>query len=183
MAYDLKSFDAKLNDATEWLSRELGGVRTGRAAPAILDSVRVPSYGAVVPLNQVGSVGTEDARTLRITLWDKGQIRDVEQAIVDADLGVSVVSDDKGIRVMFPELTSERRVQLLKLAKSKLEEARVTLRKSRDEAMKELDAAEKGGGMGEDEKFRTKGEIQKRVDATNKKMDEMLAQKETELGM
>jgi ribosome recycling factor len=182
MAYDLKKFDAKLEDVASWLVREMSSIRTGRATPAILDSIKVTSYGASVPLVQVGSIGAEDARTLRVSLWDKNQIKDVEKAIIEADLGVSVVSDDKGIRVMFPELTSERRVQLIKLAKLKLEEARVTLRKSRDEAIKELDAVEKEGGMGEDEKFRTKGEIQKRVDALNAKLDDTLARKEVEIG-
>lgn len=181
MAYDFKPFETKLRETQEWLTREFSTVRTGRASSALLDMVHVESYGSRVPLNQVGSVGNEDARTLRITLWDKSQIKSVEKAIVDANLGLSVVSDDKGIRVIFPELTSERRAQLMKLAKAKLEEARVAIRKARDEAMKDLDALEKAGEMGEDEKFRSKEDVQKRVDVANKSLDEALSRKEAEI--
>lgn len=181
MAYDFKSFDAQTADILSWLSKEYAGVRTGRATPALLDSVQVESYGARVPLQQVGSVGVEDARTLRITLWDPNQTKDVERAILDANIGVSAVVDQKGLRVVFPELTSERRVQLLKLAKTKYEEARVSLRQRRDEAMKDIDAKEKDGALSEDEKFRTKEDLQKRVDATNQKIDELLSKKEKEI--
>lgn len=177
MAYDFKPFDTKLKEATEWLTREFSAVRTGRATPALLDMVEIEAYGSRMRLEQVGSVGVEDARTLRISLWDKNQIREVEKAIIDANLGLSVVSDDKGIRVIFPELTSDRRAQLLKLAKSKLEEARVAVRKARDEAMKEINASE----MGDDEKFKLKDDVQKRVDAANRMLDEALAKKEVEI--
>ncbi len=182
MAYNFSHFDTKLTESKEWLQREFSAVRTGRASASLLDMVHVESYGARLPINQVGTVGNEDARTLRISLWDKSQIKAVEKAITDANLGVSVVADDQGIRVIFPELTSERRVQLMKLAKAKLEEARVTVRKARDEVMKDLEGKEKEGEMSEDEKFRAKEEVQKRVDATNKTFDESLARKEIEIG-
>ncbi|MBX9906595.1 ribosome recycling factor [Patescibacteria group bacterium] len=181
MTYDFKHFDTKLTEAKEWLVREFAAVRTGRATPALLDMVHVESYGTRVPLVQVGSVGNEDARTLRITLWDKGQIKAVEKAITDANLGVSVMSDDKGIRVIFPELTSDRRVQLMKLAKAKLEESRVAVRKARDEVMKDIEAKEKEGEMSEDDKFRVKEDVQKRVDLANRGFDEMLTKKEAEI--
>lgn len=181
MAYDFKSFEGKIKDATEWLTREFAAVRTGRATPALLDMVRVESYGTRVALSQVGSIGTEDARTIRIVPWDKGQMKDIERGIIEANLGLSVVSDDKGLRVIFPELTSERRVQLLKLAKAKLEEARVAIRKSRDEAMKDIEAKEKAGEMSKDEKFRVKEDIQKRVDEGNNELDRMYAAKEEEI--
>lgn len=181
MAYDLKPFDSRIKETTEWLTREFAGVRTGRATPALLDLVHVEVYGSRMPLIQVGSVGTEDARTLRVSPWDKSQLKAIEEAIRNADLGLSVVSDDKGIRVIFPELTSERRVQLLKLAKTKLEEARVALRKSRDEIMKDIDAREKAGEMSEDEKFSLKENVQKRVEAANNVFEGMLARKEEEI--
>jgi len=181
MTYIFTSFDTRRTEIVGWLTREFATVRTGRATPTLLDMVQVESYGTRVPIVQVGSVGNEDARTLRVTLWDKKQIKDVERAITEANLGVSVMSDDNGIRVIFPELTSERRVQLLRLAKAKFEEARVTLRKARDEAMKDVDVKEREGGMGEDEKFRVKEEVQKRIDATNTVFDQMLARKETEI--
>jgi ribosome recycling factor len=178
MAYDFKPFDVKLKETVDWLAREFSAVRTGRATPALLDMVEVEAYGSRMRLEQVGSVGVEDARTLRITLWDKNQIKDVERAITEANLGLSVVSDDKGLRVIFPELTSERRAQLLKLAKAKLEEARVAVRKARDEVMKDINASE----MGDDEKFKLKEDVQKRVDGANRSLDEAMTQKEAEIG-
>ena len=171
----------KLQETKDWLQKEYAGIRTGQATPALLDTVKVESYGALVPLNQVGNVGTEDARTLRVSTWDATQIPAIEQAITDADLGVSVATDSAGLRVVFPELTAERREQLLKLAKQKLEEARIAVRASRDEVMKGIDGAEARGDISEDEKFTQKDSIQKAVDAMNKGLEELFAQKEAEL--
>lgn len=167
----------------DWLQQEFSGIRTGQAAPALLDNVKVPSYGAVVPLNQVGTVSVEDARTLRISVWDASQIAMVEQAIRDADLGISVVTDATGLRVIFPDLTSERRNQLIKLAKQKHEEARVSLRAARDEIMKEIEKQEKAGDISEDDKFAQKEKVQKLIDDTNKELDSLLDSKESEISI
>ncbi|MCA9363786.1 ribosome recycling factor [Candidatus Kaiserbacteria bacterium] len=181
MMFNFKEFDERATDVVEWLTREFSAVRTGRATPALLDSVKVDSYGSKMPINQVGSVGTEDARTLRVSVWDASNVHAVEQAIVDADLGVSVVVDGGGIRVIFPELTSERRIQLLKVAKAKLEEARVSLRSARDDAGKEMDAEQKSGTMSEDERFAGKEQLQKRIDEKNKALDALYERKEKEI--
>lgn len=167
MAYDFKPFEGRATEIDTWLSREFSSIRTGRATPTLLDFVQVEAYGSRVPINQIGSVNVEDARTLRISVWDASMVRAVEKGIIDADLGMSVVADSSGLRVIFPELTGERRVQLLKLAKAKLEEARVSIRASRDEAMKEIDALLKKGELSEDEKFSTKEDLQRRVDSKN----------------
>ncbi len=171
----------KLTDIETWLSREYSGIRTGQANPGLLDSVRVESYGSLVPLNQVGSVSIEDARTLRLSMWDVSQVAAAERGVREADLGVSVVTDSSGLRVIFPELTSERRTQLLKLAKSKLEEARVSVRGVRDEALKELEKDFKAGVVTEDGKFSTKEAIQKQVDACNQNLEALYQKKEKEL--
>ncbi|MEX0930881.1 MAG: ribosome recycling factor [Candidatus Paceibacterota bacterium] len=171
----------RLTDIENWLQKEYMGIRTGQATPALLDSLRVENYGTRMPINQVGSVGIEDARTLRISPWDAGSIAAIERAIKDADLGVSVSTDSAGLRVIFPELTSERRVQLLKLAKSKLEDARVSVRSVRDEVMKELDARQKDSEISEDEKFTKKESTQKLVDAANAKLESMYTAKEAEI--
>jgi ribosome recycling factor len=165
----------------KWLEREFAGVRTGRATPMLLDLVQVESYGTRVPIQQLGSISVEDARTLRISIWDKDAVKNVEKAIKEADLGVSVVADSAGIRVIFPELTGERRTQLLKLAKAKHEEARVSVRSARDEAMKEIDKLEKSGEMSQDDKFSTKENLQKKVDVFNIKLNELLELKEKEI--
>ena len=131
-----------------------------------------------MPLNQVGTVGVEDARTLRVSVWDASQVGAVERAIIDADLGLSVVTDSSGLRVIFPELTGERRTQLAKVAKHKHEEARISLRSARDEIMKQVEKAEKEGDLSEDEKFRLKESIQKEVDSANNSLDTLYQAKE-----
>lgn len=181
MAYSFDTFNKGAKETVEWLTKEFSGIRTGRATPAILDGISVESYGTRMSLREIGSVGAEDARTLRISLWDSSQVKSVEKAIIDANLGLSVVTDDKGIRVVFPELTAERREQLTKLAKGKLEDARVAIRKARDEANKELDGAKKAGEMGEDDAFRAKADLQKRVDEANNALEALFEKKESEL--
>ncbi len=178
MEQDVKK---RLTEVTEWLQGEFAAIRTGQASPALLDGVKVESYGAYMPLNQVGSVGTEDARTLRITPWDVSQIAGIERAIQEANLGVSVATDSAGIRVIFPELTVERRAQLQKLAKSKLEDARIRVRSVRDDAMKEIEKKLKDGDISEDDKFSQKEIVQKVVDGVNISLETLFNQKEREL--
>jgi ribosome recycling factor len=175
------ALETRFKEVVEWLEKEFSGIRTGQATPALLDGIRVESYGSFLPLNQVGSVGIEDARTLRIAPWDSSQVKAVEKAITDADLGLSVMSDSAGVRVIFPELTGERRAQLVKLAKSKLEDARVSVKAVRDEAMKAIDAAEKAGDISQDDKFTQKEAVQKVVDATNRLLEAHFAAKEGEI--
>ena len=132
MAYDFKELKQKIEDTGTWLTEEYFGIRTGRATPALLDSVRVEAYGSKMPLNQVATISVEDARLLRVTPYDATLSKDIERAITQSDLGVSVGVDDRGIRVSFPELTAERRVQLLKLVGDKREDARISVRKLRE---------------------------------------------------
>ena len=181
MAYDFSKFKKSITTTEEWLKKEFTGIRTGQANPALLDGVKVESYGSPVPLSQVGAVATDGARTIRISPWDASQIKDIEKAITVANLGVSVSIDDKGLRVNFPELTEDRRKEIVKLAKERLEEGKKRIRVSRDEAMKDLKAKEKAGGIGEDEVFRHEKEIQKMVDEANKKLDEACTKKEKEI--
>ena len=173
--------EKRLQEAIVWLEKEFTSIRSGQASPQLLDSVKVESYGALVPMVQVGSVNVEDARTLRVSVWDAGSIGAVEQAIRDANLGVSVTTDSSGLRVIFPELTSERREQLTKLAKSKLEDARISVRSIRDEEMKEIDAAQKSGDISEDERFNRRDSVQTAVESVNKKLEALYQQKEAEL--
>ncbi len=178
MNIDIKQ---KVQETKEWLQKEYASIRTGQASPALLDGVKVESYGSMMPLNQVGSIGIEDARTLRLSPWDTSQVSAIEQAIRDADLGVSVVTDSSGVRVIFPELTIERREQLLKLAKSKMEDARIAVRATRDDAMKQIDRSEKEGDISEDEKFTQKETVQNAIDAVNRELENLFTQKEQEL--
>lgn len=181
MAYDFSKLTQSIKETEEWLQRELSGVRTGRATPTLLDSVKPEIYGSRTPIQQVASVTVEDARTIRIVPWDKTVTKVIEKAINDADLGVSVTVDDQGLRVIFPMLTQERRLMLAKLAGEKLEQARVTLRGHRTDALKDLDAAEKEGGMGQDELKRLKEEAQKHVDKCGEALEALAKKKQEEI--
>lgn len=177
----MENVSEKLKEVNEWLQKEYASIRTGQASPMLLDGIKVESYGSYMPINQVGSVNIEDARTLRISVWDKSSVSAIERAIQDANLGISTASDSDGVRVIFPELTSERRVQLMKLAKAKLEDARISVRGVRDEIMKSLDKQQKDGDISEDEKFTHKEKVQTQVDATNRGLEALFDKKEAEL--
>jgi ribosome recycling factor len=183
MAYSFSTLDKNIKDTEEWLTREFSSIRTGRATPAILDIVKVEAYGSRTPLTQIGSVSIEDARTLRVIPWDKTLNKAAEKAIQEADLGVSVATDDQGLRVLFPDLTAERRTLLMRLANEKMEHAKVTLRGHRTDAIKEIDAAEKEGGMGKDEVVRLKEEVQKKIDAGNVALENHAKKKHEEISL
>lgn len=177
----MNDFQTRLQAVIDWLTSEYTGIRTGQATPALLDSVKVESYGTQMPIVQLASVSIEDARTLRISPWDASMVKSIETAIRDADLGISVVTDSSGLRAIFPELTGDRRAQLLKLAKSKLEDARVSVRSLRDETMKELEASQKNGELSEDDKFSKKEDTQKKVDTANNTLEALYSKKESEI--
>jgi ribosome recycling factor len=181
MTYDFNPFKKQLSAAEEWLKREFQQVRTGQATPAILDGVRAEVYGTPMAIKELASVMIEGARTIRIAPWDMSQVKEIEKAITAADLGLAVSVDDQGIRVNFPELTAERRKDIAKIAKDKLEEAKKQVRGHRDTIIRDLQAREKDGGFGKDDIFRLKNETQKLVDEANKKLDEMYGKKEKEI--
>lgn len=178
---DFNQVTTKLTETLDWLKKEFSAIRSGQSSPALLDGVTVESYGAFMPMNQVSTVGVEDARTLRISPYDAAQIPAIEKAIQEANLGVSVASDSAGLRVIFPELTADRRTQLQKLAKSKQEDARIAVRAIRDEAMKHIEKSEKAGDISEDDKFTQKEKVQKSVEETNSTLEALYAVKEKEL--
>lgn len=179
--YDFAAFDKKIAATKEWLIQEFSGIRTGRAAPALLDSVQVNAYGSRSPLKQIANVGVEEARILRVSAYDPSLIKEIEKAIVAADLGVGTSTDGTTVRVTFPELTGERRTQLLKLAKQKLEDARTTLRHERDEIWSDIQLKEREGTLTEDDKFSLKDELQKKIDGANKSLEESYVRKEQEI--
>ncbi len=181
MSYDFSKFNSAVLEAEDWLKKELSMLRTGRANGSVLDSIYVESYGSMSPIAHVATVMMEDPRTIRVTPWDKGQIKAIEQAINKADIGISVSSDDSGLRVIFPELTGERRAQVVKLLKDRLEDAKITMRKAREATITDLKNSEKEGDLSEDEHFKAKDDLQKLVDSANNKFDEIAAKKEKEI--
>ncbi len=181
MAYNFEQLKHAIVETESWLKKEFASLRTGRASPAILDIVTVESYGSRMQINQVAGISIEDVRTIRIVPWDMSQVKAIEKAIIDSNLGLSVSVDDKGVRAIFPELTSERRMSLVKVLKQKTEEAKITLRKERDRVKTDIEAKEKEGGMGEDEKFRHIADMQKLIDEGNAKLEASAEKKETEI--
>ncbi len=181
MAYDFKGLKGKIKEASDWLTKEFSGIRTGRATPALLDSVRFESYGTMTPVSQAGSITVDDPRSLRVTPWDSSQIKNIEKAITVANLGVGVSVDEKSIRVSFPELTSERRQSIVKLANDKREEARRRLRSARDDTWSDIQKKHKEGAMGEDDKFRAKDEMEKHIGEGNKQLDALFDRKQKEI--
>jgi len=181
MAYNFSELKKKIEESKEWLTKEYQGVRTGRATPALLDSVRVNSYGSLMAINQIASISVEDAKTLRISPWDAGQVKEIEKAITDSNLGISVSSDEKSVRASFPDLTSERRAQLLKVIKDKLEHARISLRGERDTVWEDIQKREKNKEFGEDDKFRYKEEMEKIIKEGNETLGAIADRKEKEI--
>jgi len=181
MAYDFSSFKQKTKGTEDWLIKELSGIRTGRATVSFLDGIKVDSYGSIMHLSGVASLVTEDSRSIRITPWDRSQTQTIEKAINLANLGVSVSVDDKGLRVIFPELTGERRQQLAKIAKQKLEESKVALRRERGEISDDINKKKKDGELSEDDMMRAKTEMEKIVKECEAILEAHFAKKEKEI--
>jgi ribosome recycling factor len=183
MAYNFTQLQNKIKSTEEWLAKELSGIRTGRASISFLDGVRVESYGSEMPISSVASIANEDPKTIRISPWDTSQIKAIEKALTVSNLGVSLVTDSAGIRVIFPELTGERRIQLVKVAKEKLEDARVALRRERNDVMDDIQSQKKSGAMGEDEAERHKLEVEKMIKDAGAKLETLFDKKESEIAI
>ncbi|MBX4195444.1 ribosome recycling factor [Candidatus Parcubacteria bacterium] len=181
MTYNFNQFKSGAEQAVEWLKREYAGLRTGRASAAILDAIKVDAYGNAMAINQLAAINVEGPGSIRIVPWDSNVGKPIESAIQQSNLGLSVTMDDKGLRINFPQLTSERRAELAKVAKQKLEEARVRVRNEREKVHSDVDKQEKAGGMGKDDAYRVRQDLQKLVDEANKKLEELLLKKEKEI--
>lgn len=175
--HNFTNFQSQLDSAVEWLQKEYSQISAGRAHPALLDNVHAESYGAEQPIKNMASISLEDIRTLRIVPWDKTLIQDIEKAIRASGLPLSVTVDGEGVRAAVPQVTEENKKQLVKMAKDKLEEARITVRNYRSAEGKEID----GGELSDDEKKDAREELQKYVDEANTKLEEVFKTKETDI--
>lgn len=175
--YNLDGFKQELKGAEEWLSKEYSQIHTGRANPALLDGVSVESYGSLQPLKNTASISIEDPKTLRVVPWDKSLNKGIEKSLHEANLGFSISVDDAGVRVIIPALTSETRQKLAKIAKERLEDARITVRKAREGILSSL----KDQALPEDTFVRAKEEVQKLVDGANSSLEVLFEKKETEI--
>jgi ribosome recycling factor len=171
----------RMGKSIEATRHELATVRTGRASPHLLDRVQVDYYGASTPLKQLANVAATEARLLTITPYDKSAIKQIEKAILESDLGLTPSNDGNLIRLTIPELTEERRKELVKVVHGLAEEGRVAVRNIRRDCMHDLRELRKEGEVGEDEERRAEGELQKHTDARVTEIDELLKGKEEEI--
>lgn len=167
----------RMEGAVEALKKEFSALRTGRAHPSLLDIVRVNAYGSMTPLNQCGNISAPEPRLLTVTVWDAGLVKSIEKAISDADLGLNPMSEGNLIRINIPELTEERRKEIVKVAGSCGEQAKVSVRNVRRDGM---DVTKKAG-LPEDDERRVSDEIQKFTDEFVKQIDGIISAKEAEL--
>ena len=177
----LKSARERMGKSIDSTKHEFATVRTGRASPHLLDRVSVDYYGTQTPLNQIAQVAASDARLLTITPYDKSSIKSIEKAIQESDLGLTPNNDGNVIRLSIPELTEERRKELVKVVHGLAEEGRVAVRNIRRDCMQHLRDLRKSGDAGEDEERRAEAELQKLTDANVKDIDELMKGKEEEI--
>lgn len=181
MNFDFTQAQTSLQNIKDHLKQEYLQISTGRANPALLDGINVESYGSFQPIKNIASINLEDARTMRVSPWDKSQIKGIEKAITDSQLPFSLSTDDSGIRVHIPQMTEESKKKIIKLVKEKLEEARVKVRSVRHEQMDNIEQGEKDGNYAEDIKIRAKEDLQKMIDKTNTELEETYSKKETDI--
>jgi ribosome recycling factor len=175
---ELKTAIAKAHDA---LKRELSKIRTGRANPALLDSIRVDAYGAPTPIAQLATVAVPEARMLTIKPWDKSQIKAIEKALVQSPLGLTPMNDGEIIRLPMPALTEERRKELTKLVKRAGEDTKVVVRKARHDAKELIKGFVDEREIGEDDGERAQKEIEELIQKANAEVDQIVARKEKDV--
>ena len=171
----------RMDGAIEALRREFAGVRTGKASPALLDSVKVDAYGSMLPINQVGTVSAPEARMLIVQPWDKTLIKAIEKGLRESDLGLNPSNDGTVIRIPIPALTEERRKEYVKMLHKLTEEARVAVRNVRRDANDEIKHRQKDEGLSEDDVRREQAEVQKLTDQYIARIDELMKHKEAEI--
>ncbi len=177
----LKDATDRMDKAVDAIRREFATVRTGRASPHILDRIVVDYYGTQTPLNQLAQISATEARLLTITPYDKSSIKAIEKSILESDVGLTPSNDGNVVRLTLPELTEERRKDLVKVVHNIAEEGRVSIRHIRREVMHDLKELKSGGDVGEDEERRAEAELQKLTDAKIGEIDSFLSGKEEEI--
>ncbi len=176
----LQVYDEKMQKALNFLAEEYASVRAGRANPHVLDKIKVDYYGTPTPIQQVGNVSVPEARIIQIAPWDKSMLKDIERAILTSDIGINPQNDGTVIRLQFPELTEERRKDLVKDIKKKAEDAKVALRNIRRDGNEEFKKLGKGE-ISEDEAADLTDALQKMTDDYSAKIDKALEEKTKEL--
>ena len=178
---DYKEFSAKMEKTVEVMQSDFASVRAGRANAAVLDQIRVDYYGTPTPVQQIGTISSPDPRTLVIQPWESSLLREIEKAIQTSDLGINPQNDGRVIRLVFPQLTEERRKELAKQVKKYGEDSKVAVRNIRRDAMEKFKAQKKKSEITEDDLKNIEKDLQKITDDFVKKIDELVAKKDKEL--
>ena len=177
----MEDTELRMTGAVDALQRELNVIRTGRASPALVENLAVEYYGTPTPLNQLATISVPEARSLMIQPWDKQSIRDVERSILTSDLGLTPNNDGTNIRINIPQLTEERRRELVRLVGRKVEDAHVAARNVRRDTLDKLRKMEREKELSQDESRRAQGDLQKVTDSYIKEMDDLKALKDEEV--
>jgi ribosome recycling factor len=178
---DLSAAERRMRGAIESVKSNFATIRTGRANPTLLDRVEVEAYGSRMPLRSVANVGAPESRLLTVTPFDPSTLKNIERAIRDSDIGLNPQNDGKIIRLPIPELTEERRRELIRVARHMAEEGRVSVRNVRRDEMRDVHELRKEGEISEDDEHRAEEELQKLTNGYVKRIDAVLADKEAEL--
>jgi ribosome recycling factor len=173
--------ETRMEKTLDTLKGDFGGLRAGRAHASLLDNIMVEAYGSPTPIAQVGTISVPDARTLSVSVWDKGLAKSVEKALRESDLGLNPVSDGQLIRIPIPPLSEERRKELVKIAGKYAEQNKIAIRNIRRDALDEIKKLKKDNLISEDDEKRFSNEIQKLTDDSIKKIDDLLSQKEKDI--
>lgn len=177
----LEELKSKLDQSLAVFREDLNSVRTGRAGAGLVENLVADVYGSKMTLKQIASVMVPDARSIAIQPWDKGNLAAIEKAVRESDLGFNPVNDGMMVRINVPPLSEERRIELVKVASGKAENARVVIRNLRREVMDKITAQVKSKQIGEDEQNRLEKQVQEKIDRTIAQVDELLKQKESEI--
>ena len=173
--------NARMEKTLDNIKADLAGLRAGRAHASLLDGIMIDAYGSMTPLNQVGTIGVPDARTLSVSVWDRSLLKSVEKALLESDLGLNPMNDGQTIRIPIPPLSEDRRKELVKVAGKYAEQGKIAIRNIRRDAMDEVKKMKKDALISEDEEKRYNNDIQKWTDEAIKKADDLYAAKEKDI--
>jgi ribosome recycling factor len=179
--FDLDDVKRRMQGAIGALKHDLGGLRTGRASPSLLEPIHVDAYGSMLPLNQVANVSVPEPRLLSVQVWDRGMVAAVEKAIRTSDLGLNPQTEGQVIRLRIPEMNEQRRKELVKVAHKYAEEARIAVRHVRRDGLDLLKKLEKDHAISQDDERRQSEQVQKATDQAIEEVDKILAAKEKEI--
>ena len=179
--FDLNIYEEKMEKAIDVLKREFSGLRTGRASTSLLDPILIEAYGSKVPLNQVSNISVPESRLLTVQVWDDSLVNTVENSIRNSNLGLNPMIEGSLIRIPIPELSEERRIEIVKIASKYSEDSKISIRNIRRDAMEKIKSLEKNKEISQDESFKFSDQVQKMTDNLIEKIDTLFADKEKDI--